>query len=121
VALDHAPPVYSSCISGMTGTYHHAQHISSVVLSPTFCLDWPQTVVLPSTWYYRCETSCQANQPLLISYPPPQSYVGIFLRLPFYFSCMGSLGLTLSFIQPRSSGTTFYYCFCLCDTLNGWE
>jgi hypothetical protein len=45
--LEHDSPTYPSCISGITSTYHHAWFIDWDETSPTFCLCWPGTAILP--------------------------------------------------------------------------
>jgi hypothetical protein len=48
VSPDHNPPIYASHIDGMTGANHHTQFLFiEMGISQIFCLDWPQTTILP--------------------------------------------------------------------------
>jgi hypothetical protein len=46
--LDHDPdpPTYASCIARMTGVHRHTQLFLLTWVSLTFCLGWPEAVIL---------------------------------------------------------------------------
>jgi hypothetical protein len=45
--VDSAPSIYASYVAGMTGVHHHTQlFIGEDGVLRTFCLGWPQTLIL---------------------------------------------------------------------------
>jgi hypothetical protein len=44
---DHDPPIYVSCVAGMTGVCYHDHFLLVVMRSNLFCLGWPQASIFP--------------------------------------------------------------------------
>jgi hypothetical protein len=45
-SLDHAPPSYASLIAGIIGVCHYIGFVGQDGILLTFCLGWPQTVIV---------------------------------------------------------------------------
>jgi hypothetical protein len=62
-SLDTDPPIYASYVVEMTDMHHHAQLLLGMGVFLSFCLEWPQTMILLRSSsqvarIYRCEPPC---------------------------------------------------------------
>jgi hypothetical protein len=66
VGLDHGPPVYTSCVVGMSGTWHHTQLLLLEMGLILFALAWHQNILLISaSWVARITGVGQCSLALL--------------------------------------------------------